>query len=214
MEEYEGVLIERCVKNRYPFLDNSERERICRITKALAKTETDGVFPSYNERFEFIKNAVESYFLKNESIVPGGFVDFRLREVYYNVEEMVARGADRFFEEKEFEEFTCLLSAFVSEKKPKETMIHILWQNGRVQLLNKRGRDVTEKYEKEFYSAAVKKGLGEEDLAISALISAAPEKIIFHSPPEKSPLKETVEKIFEGKCKLCTGCSICKKLEI
>lgn len=214
MEEYEGVLIERCVKNRYPFLDNSERERICHITKALAKTETDGVFPSYNERFEFIKNAVESYFLKNESIVPGGFVDFRLREVYYNVEEMVARGADRFFEEKEFEEFTCLLSAFVSEKKPKEAVMHILWQNGRVQLLNKRGRDVTEKYEKEFYSAAVKKGLGEEDLAISALISAAPEKIIFHSPPEKSPLKETVEKIFEGKCKLCTGCSICKKLEI
>ncbi len=213
MEEYEGVLIERCVKNRYPFLDNKERERICHITKALAKADAEGTFPSYNERFEFIKSAVEGYLLKNDSIVPGGFVDFRLREVYYNVEEMVARGADRFFDEKEFEEFTYLLSAFVSEKKPKEATVHILWQNGRVRLLNKRGRDVTEKYEKEFYSAAVKKGLGEEDLAISALISAAPEKIVFHSPPEKSPLKEAVEKIFEGKCKLCTGCNICKKLE-
>ena len=211
MNEYEGVLIERCVKNRYPFLDNSERERICHITKTLAKAEENLLFPSYSERFEFIKDAVRDYFLKNNSIVPGGFVDFRLREVYYNVEEMVARGADRFFEEKEFEEFVCLLSAFVSEKKPKEAVIHLLWENNRIRLFNKRGRDVTEKYEKEFYSAALKKGLGEEDLAISALISAAPERIVFHSPPEKSPLKETVEKIFDGRCKSCTGCNLCKK---
>ena len=211
MDEYEGVLIERCVKNRYPFLEKSERERICHITKALAKTEADALFPSYNERFEFIKNAALDYLLKNNSIVPGGFVDFRLREVYYNVEEMVARGADRFFDEKEFEEFAYLLSTFVSEKKPKEAVIHLLWQNGKVRLFNKRGRDVKEKYEKEFYPAALKKGLGEEDLAISALISAAPEKIVFHSPPEKSPLKETVEKIFDGRCKTCSSCSLCKK---
>ena len=122
MEEYEGVLIERCVKNRYPFLDNKERERICHITKALAKADAEGTFPSYNERFEFIKSAVESYLLKNDSIVPGGFVDFRLREVYYNVEEMVARGADRFFGEKEFEEFTYLCRLLFlrkSQRKPR-----------------------------------------------------------------------------------------------
>lgn len=210
MEEYEGVLIERCVKARYSLSDEFERQRIAEITKSLAKSETGEGFPGYRERFEYVKAAAEEYFLHNNTIVPGGFVDFRLREVYYNVEEMVARGAERFFDEKEIEEFTYLLSAFVAEKKPMEEKLHIVWQNGRVRLFNKRGRDVTEKYEKDFYSAALKKGLGEEDLAISAVISAAPKHLVFHAYPAASPLKETLEKIFEGKCRCCKGCSLCR----
>ncbi len=210
MDEYEAVLIDRCVKSRYSFSDKSEQERISEITKALAQSETVEGFPAYSERYEAVKKAVEEYFLKNSTIVPGGFVDFRLREVYYNVEQMVDCGAEKFFDEKELEEFTYLLSVFVSEKKPREELLHIVWTEGKVRLLNKRGRDVTDKYEKEFYAAAMKKGLGEEDLAISAVISAAPERIVFHSAPPKSPLKETLGKIFAGKCKSCMGCSICK----
>ncbi|MBQ6794769.1 MAG: putative sporulation protein YtxC [Clostridia bacterium] len=209
MEEYEAVLIDRCIKARYSLCNEKERKRIGEITRAIAKSE-DEFFPSYSERLKDVREAVEDYFLKNDTIVPGGFVDFRLKEVYYNVEEMVEKGAERYFAEKELEEFTFLLASFVAEKEPKEDKIHVLWQKSGVRLLNKRGRDVTEKYEKEFYLSALKKGLGEEDLAISALISAAPRELVLHCPPEKSPLKETLVKIFEGRFKVCTGCRICE----
>lgn len=210
MTEYESILIDRCVKSRYGFLDEEERIRIGEITKEIAKREQETGFPSYGERLKGVMAAAEKYLAENGTIVPGGFVDFRLREVYYNVEEMVARGAEQFFDEKETEEFTSLLSAFVKEKKPGEELIHLVWNNGSVRLINKRGRDVTDKYEREFYPAAIKRGLGEEDLAISAIISAAPERLVLHSPPAGSPLKETLEKIFSGRCKTCTGCNICK----
>lgn len=210
MTEYESILIDRCVKSRYSFLDEAEKKRISEITVEIAHREQDGGFPSYRERFERVREAAEKYLAENGTIVPGGFVDFRLREVYYSVEEMVARGAEQFFDEKELEEFTFLLSVFVKEKKPREDIIHLVWDNDSLRLINKRGRDVTDKYEKEFYPAAVKKGLGEEDLAISAVISAAPERLVFHRPPVSSPLKETLEKIFSGRCKTCTGCNICK----
>lgn len=209
MDEYEAVLIDRCIKARYSLCDEAEKKRIGEITRAIAKSE-DEFSPSYSERLRDVKDAVEEYFLKNNTIVPGGFVDFRFKEVYYNVEEMVEKGAEKYFTEKELEEFTYLLSVFVSEKKPKEEKMHVVWQREGVRLLNKRGRDVTEKYEKEFYVSALKKGLGEEDLAISALISAAPGELVLHCPPEKSPLKETLEKIFEGRIKTCPGCRICK----
>lgn len=210
MDEYEPVLIERCIKNRYDFLEEYERDRIYAITKKLAKDSEGEEFPGYEKRRSAVRAAVEKYLITNNTIVPGGFVDFRLREVYYNVEAMVAAGADAFFKEREFEEFTYLLSVFISEKESREEVLHILWEKGKIRLINKRGRDVTVKYEKEFYPAAYKKGLGEEDLAISAVISAAPGRLVFHSPPPSSPLKETLEKIFEGRCKVCTGCSICK----
>lgn len=211
MDEYEGVIIGRCVKARYDFLDSAERDRIISITKKLAKEYEGELFPSYEKRRERVKKALEEYFKANDKIVPGGFVDFRHRELYYSAEVMASEGAKRYFDEKEYEEFTHLLSAFISQKEAKEEVLHLVWSGGRVRLLNKRRRDVTEKYEKEFYSAAYKKGLGQEDLAISAVISAAPERLVFHCPPAFSPLKETLEKIFEGKCKTCQGCNICKK---
>lgn len=209
MQQYEPVLIDRCVKSRYSLSDKYEQEAISRITKEIAKSE--GFSPSYSERLAFVTKAVEEYFLKNDTIVPGGFVDFRLREVYYNVEELVDIGAQKYFDEKELEEFTYLLSVFVSQKKPMEECIHLVWTDDGVQLYNKRGRDVTDKYEKEFYAAALKKGLNEEDLAISAVISAAPEKLVFHNAPPSSPLKETLNRIFDKKCKSCQGCDFCKK---
>lgn len=211
MEEYEGVIIARCVKNRYDFLDSAERDKIIEIAKKLAREYKGEAFPTYEERLRAVKQAVEEYLESNSTIVPGGFVDFRHRELYYSAEFLTEEGAKRYFDEKEYEEFTYLLSLFIAEKESKEEVLHLLWTEGRVRLLNKRGRDVTEKYEKEFYPAAYKKGLGEEDLAISAVISAAPGRLVFHSPPPVSPLKETLEKIFEGKCKTCKGCNICEK---
>lgn len=211
MNEYESVLIERCVRTRFDFLSMDERARICALSKELAlKKDSCKDFPDYEKRRRIICEAVKKYGKENCGIVPSGFVDFRLRELYYYVEAMVECGADMFFKEKEYEEFTYLLRTFIEEKESREEVLHLLWVDGDVRLLNKRGRDVTVKYEKEFYHAAQKKGIGREDLAISAIISAAPEKLIMHSPPETSPLKEALEKIFEGRYKICTGCNICK----
>ena len=167
-------------------------------------------YPDFAQRRQIVLDALEKYSKENTSIVPSGFVDFRLRELYYFVEAIVSHGADLFFKEKEYEEFTHLLRLFIDQKESREQILHVIWQNDDVRLCNKRGRDVTVKYEKEFYQAAAEKGISREDLAISAIIAAAPEKLVLHSPPESSPLKDALQKIFGEKCKVCTGCNICK----
>ncbi len=210
MEEYEDVLIDRCVRNRYDFFESHEKERIASLAKKIAKESGSEAFPGYQERKAFVEDALQDYLENNDTIVPGGFVDFRLRDVYYFVEQMVDEGADMYLKEKEYEEFTYLLSLFIAEKESSEEILHILWKNEEIRLINKRGRDVTVKYEKEFLKAAGNKGIGKEDLAISAVISAAPEKIVLHSAPENSPLAETLMKIFGEHCKACKGCNICK----
>ena len=206
MDEYEKALIERSVKQNYAYLDIYEQNRIAEKSLTLARED----LTSYEKRRASVKEKVKEYLNECGSIVPRGFVDFRMRELYYTVQEIVQKGADLFFDEKEYEEFVRLLSILVSEKEISEAVLHILWKGENVVLLNKRGRDVTDKYEKDFLYAAKEKGLKSEDLAISAVISANPEKLIIHSE-KPSPLKETLVRIFGERAKVCTGCNICKK---
>lgn len=210
MDEYEPLLIERCVKSRYSFLEKYEQQKVTDLAKSLAREGADEQVPDYTHRKQAVISALEKYFEEYDTVVPGGFVDFRMRDIYYYAQTLADIGADMFFDEREYEEFTYLLSMFVQGKESCEEVIHLLWQEDDIRLINKHGRDVTDKYEKEFRLAAEGKDIGKEDLAISAVISAAPEKLIFHSPPESSPLKQTLAKIFAGRCKVCAGCSLCK----
>lgn len=209
-DEYEKVLIERSLKSRYGYLDKSEREEILKIAYDISMGDAD-TFPSYEERKNAVFKAVRDYVLEEKCVVPCGFADFRMREVYHWAEMVAEVSAEIYFDRREYEEFTSLLNMFLCEKEAKEEVIHLVMREGEVVLLNKRGRNVTEKYEKEFYSVAKGKNLSCEDLAISAVISAAPKKLVIHSFPNNSPLKETLLKIFSTRAKVCTGCSVCKK---
>lgn len=208
--EYESVIIERLVKRKYSFLEPCEAERVCALTKDIAKNGVCRNVPGFAERKKAVLEEVRAYIDEVGYVIPAGFVDFRMRQLYSFAEKMIDKGADLFFEEKEYEEFVYLLKLFVEEKESHEEVLHLVWEEGGIRLLNKRHRDVTDKYEREFYAAAAERGIGKEDLAISAVISAAPRRIVFHSPPQSSPLKETLSKIFEGRCSECSGCNICK----
>ncbi len=209
-EEYEEVLIERFVKANYSFMEPLEQQAVIEEAKGVAKNEKGGSFPKAEERQNIIYNSVLEYLSDNKVIVPCGFVDFRFRDEYFWVEGMCAMGADMYFDKREYEEFTYLLSVFVESKECKEEVIHVIWQEGIPLLFNKRGRDVTKKYQKDFILKAKTEDLTGDDMAISAIIAASPEKIVLHKPPV-SPLKNAVEKIFSQRCRICTGCNVCEK---
>lgn len=210
MEEYEGVIIEQCVKSNYSFLEENERQAIIKEAKLIAKEKDGIVQPDYGERRIAVYDAALKYLEENSVIIPCGFVDFRFRDFFFYTEKIVSLAYDIYFDKREYEEFTYLLSMFVASKEKKEEVIHVVWDEDKVYLYNKRGRDVTRKYEKEFLSMVKKHDINQEDLAISAVISAAPERLVLHTEKE-SPLRDALEKIYIGKCKVCTGCSFCKK---
>lgn len=213
LDEYEKVIIERCVRSAYPFLDDYEQKEIATITCDVAKNEICDEFPCYKNRKEFVKDKVREYLEEIDEIIPCGFADFRLRELYDYAGIMVDKGAKLYFDQREYEEFIRLLGLFVTAREPKEEVIHLLFDDG-IKLVNKRKRDVTKKYEREFLHTADKKGATGEDLAISAIIAAAPERLIIHKPPKASLLAKNLENIFSDRCSICKGCSICKNVEI
>ncbi|RYD06895.1 hypothetical protein N752_01845 [Desulforamulus aquiferis] len=51
-----------------------------------------------------------------------------------------------------------------------------------------------------------------EDLLISALITIAPNKIVFHTNLQDQPetTMETIKSVFAGRVSECSGCTLCK----
>ena len=209
-EEYERVLIERQVREDYSLLDEYEKREIIKEANLVSEDSEGLFFPDKNARKAEVEREVKEFLLENDTVIPRGFVDFRYRDLYFYVKKIVEEGAKRYFDKQEYEEFIYLLSMFVNSREKKEKTIHIIWDEEKVYLYNKRGRDVTDKYQKDFIGAAKKKNLNQEDLAISAVIAASPETLVLHTPP-KTPLSEALEKIYEGRVKVCKGCPICKK---
>ena len=203
--EYENAVINSCITECYPFLEQWERLRIEKYVQEEKVGEA-----AVKHRNE-VYSAVKMYLEENSQIIPRGFADFRLPGLNGYIRRLVKRSADRFFDEAEYEEFIALLAMLIEARESKESVLHVLWEGNDVRLLNRRGNDVTEKYETEFMLSAAACDANAEDLAVSAIISAAPEAVIMHNKPKNSPLGQTLKKLFKDKCTLCTGCNICKK---
>lgn len=203
--EYEAAVINAAITESYPFLEDWERRQIEKY--AIEEQKSD----AGTRHREEIYTAVKAYLQDNDKIIPRGFADFRLPNLTGYITRLVRKSADRFFDEAEYEEFIALLRMLIEARETKESVIHILWEGSDVRLLNRRGKDVTEKYEGEFLLSAAACDAKSEDLAVSAIISAAPEAVMLHNEPLSSPLGQTLRKLFGDKCSICTGCNICKK---
>lgn len=211
MDEYEPKLVDRSIELNYSFLERWEIDEIENIAHRLEWEDGNGEYPSFAEREAIVRKKLEEYLAVEKSVNPRGFADFRLKELSAYAEAIASNAADCYFAEKEYEEFVELLSIFISSRPSIEKTVHVLWKDGSVRLYNRFKRDITAKYEADFYEYSQSRGANDEDLAISALIAAAPERVILHLPPSSSPLAKTLKKIFGENCEICKGCSFCKK---
>ena len=211
MDEYEPLLIEKSIEKNYGFLERDELEQIGEIARKLEwSNDKNEIYPPFVQREALVRARVEEYLSDGSAIVPRGLADFRIRELSVFAEAISFEAAEDYFARREYEEFTSLLAMFISVRPSMEKVIHIVWEDGKIRLYNRRRRDVTDKYETEFLPLSEENGAKEEDIALSALIAAAPEKVVLHSPPD-SPFAETVKKVFEGRCAVCGGCDFCKR---
>lgn len=211
MDEYEPKMIERSIEMNYSFLDKCEIDEIEKIARRIEWEGESGDYPPFARREALVRERLEDFLATEGSVHPKGFADFRVKELSVYAEAMASEAAERYFEEREYEEFAYLLRMFVSSRRSSEKVVHVVWDGGDIRLYNRFKRDITKKYEADFYEASSRNGAKEEDMAISAIIAAAPEKLVLHSPPEGSPLAKTLEKIFEDSCEVCRGCSLCRE---
>ncbi|MDF9408587.1 MAG: YtxC-like family protein [Pelotomaculum sp. PtaB.Bin013] len=162
-----------------------------------------------------ILNKILDYLKLNNSIIIDGFIRFRLKEYINELKDATDKAVDDFLLEREYREFIELLKYFVEIQEPRAYMVHVLINNvGAFKLYDDKTQPVRSDYLGGFLVDMMDSEINYEDMLVSALVTIAPQKIIFHHKKNDrySATIETIKKVFDGRVSECPGCELCTPL--
>lgn len=169
---------------------------------------------------ESIQKKLYKYFIEENAdiIILEGFICFRILNCFRELEKLIDSTVEEYLTSKEYESFMDLLKQFVDAQKPMLQSIHIKTEgSGQYLLYDENFETITKSYilDLEYENSETYKEvyINEDDFLLSALISLAPKKIIFHNIHniKNNQLYNTIQKIFPKRISICNGCSLCVK---
>ncbi|GAB6157288.1 putative sporulation protein YtxC [Desulfotomaculum varum] len=218
INHWEKAILTDFIRENYYFFNEDEQQVIFQY----AQTYTNGerVLPGRMDRLDrknmIIKRLVE-FLEQNDSIVIDGFINFRLKEYLNEIKEAVDQAVDDYLMEREYREFIQLLKYFVEIQEPKAELVNVLINDkGSYKLFDAQNHPISSEFLEGFILDIIDHEINYDDLLISALITIAPKKIIFHgSLPDQNGVVEdtitTIKQVFEGRVSRCNGCQLCQK---
>jgi len=164
-----------------------------------------------NRKSKILKKVLD-YLKINDNIIIEGFIRFRLKEYINELREATDKAVDDFVLEREYKEFIQLLKYFVEIQEPRADIVHVLINAGGLfKLFDDKMQPIRSDYLGGFLIDMMDNEINYEDLLVSALVTIAPKKIIFHFKMDErySATIETIKNVFAGRVNECLGCERC-----
>jgi len=212
---WEGYIIKKIIMESYYYLGEEERNTILNYTLGL--TNNTGEFINEDDfqrlrRKTKILNKLLEYLKHNDRINIDGFIKFRLKDYMEELYDLVEKAVDEFMIEREYKEFIQLLRYFVDIQEPRLDLVHVIvLHSGVFKLLDESQKVINSEYLEDYVVDLIDSEINYEDLLISALISIAPQKVVFHRIHKNyaAGALDTIKNVFAGKVEECTGCDVC-----
>jgi putative sporulation protein YtxC len=197
--------LEEMLDRQYFYFPNHERREIINLSEKVwqkEREEEQSLRPGVSCR---LKEMLE----RQDYLNIHGLVMFRLPEWRAALRRCLDQAVDDFLMEKEYQEFIKLLKYFVQLQEPKVYQVHVaLDQQGNLVLLDQNYNYIEgPKQGADWEETAGDK----DDLLISTLITAAPQKIVLHRQVhvQYPRATDTLKHVFEKRVSLCRRCKIC-----
>ena len=221
----EKFFVTKIIENNYGYFDPEERQALLEKAMIYLNNYDDemeylsGLDPygsinylSQIERKERVLDRILNYLQQNNSLIIEGFIRFRLKDYFLELESAVEQASEDIILEKEYKEFIRLLKYFVEIQEPKMEEVNIIMnEDGEFRLLDNEGQIIDNEYLEGIILQMADDDIDYEDLLVSALISIAPENLMIHF--QNHPVIETLESIFEDRVTYCPGCAYCDDRE-
>ncbi|ABO50138.1 conserved hypothetical protein [Desulforamulus reducens MI-1] len=214
LNQWEKAIMADVIKENYFFFNEDEKKIIYQYSQDYAKGER--VFIGCMDRLDrknlIIKRLVE-FLEQSNNLVIDGFIRFRLKDYINEIKEAVDQAVDDFLMEREYREFIQLLKYFVEIQDSKVDVVNVLMnQRGTYKLYDENNEPISSEFLEGFILDIMDNEINYEDLLISALITMAPNKIVFHFGASHKPETtiDTIKHVFEGKVEECPGCKLCQ----
>ncbi|ACV63214.1 sporulation protein YtxC [Desulfofarcimen acetoxidans DSM 771] len=211
---WESYIIKKIILESYYYFEEEERNTILNYTLGLTNNTAEISEVDFHKlrRKTKILNKLMEYLKNNDRINIDGFIRFRLKDYMEELYDMVEKAVDEFMMEREYKEFIQLLRYFVDIQESRLEMVHVIVLNSGVfKLLDEKQKVINSEFLEGYVMDLIDSEINYEDLLISALISIAPQKIVFHRMDDNSAFNSltTLKNVFTGKVQECSGCDIC-----
>lgn len=212
----EQYFVLKIVEHNYAYFEADERQQI--LEKAMLDLKSysspgSGNYLPQIDRKDRVLTRIFDYLKSNNELIIEGFIRFRLKDYFSELENAVERAVEDYMMEKEYLEFIRLLKYFVDIQEPKTGPVSIiLREKGVFRLLDQNGMTIDNEYLEGFIAQMMENEVDYGDLLISALISIAPSRITVHFD-KNHPVVETLNSIFGSRVKFCPGCELCEMSE-
>ncbi len=211
----EVKLIDKILQSNYSFLSNDERKFILNQLNFFLENEFyyDNMEIPYkiNRKAKTLYKIID-FLTYNDTIHVMGFLKFRLKSYFEELNDVIDRAIEEYMMEKEYKEFIKLLKYFVNIQEPKIDVLNIIVdKDGRYHLHDENLKAINDDYIRALAKDFVDNDLSYDDLLISALITIAPKKIVIHyaSNIKNKEIIETIKNIFDKSLYMCNNCRIC-----
>lgn len=211
IEDLEDVLLKRIVEENCTTFLAEEKDIIWQNASQSVKDLERNVETS-KQRKKIVFQRILDYLEDNCVFSIEGFLRFRLRDYYNQLEENVTKGVENFVMEKEYREFIRLLRYFVEMQEPRMEEVHVFWKNKNFQIVDSNGKKINNDLLEDFALDLFDEGINQGDLLVSTLITISPLTIVLHSKEQKE-IVDTVKSIFTSRVIICKGCPFCNSEE-
>lgn len=215
LNHWEKAILKEIIRENYYYFNDDEKSTI--LQYSVKYTNGERIIPGQMDRRDrksnIIKKLVE-YLGQNDSIVIDGFIRFRLKEYINDIREAVDQAVDEYLMEREYREFIQLLKYFVEMQEPKVDIVNVVInRKGAYNLFDGEHKPINSEFLEGYILDIMDNEINYEDLLISALITIAPNKIVFHSAMQDKPetTMDTIKSVFGERVSECSGCKLCQK---
>lgn len=194
---------------KYDEVDDVKRE----VINVLLKSEYKILDKFFTDKKNIILQKIKSCVEENNVINIDGFVRFRMKYLFNEIEMIVDRVVEKHMVEKEYNEFIKLLKYFVDVQESKIDEINIIIDKlGSYVILDKNNNNICDLFLDDLNDIDDPVvNINKDDLLISGLITNSPQKIILHGAENSLNMEiiETIKQVFENRVNFCCGCLNC-----
>ncbi|MBL0386348.1 putative sporulation protein YtxC [Tumebacillus sp. ITR2] len=212
---WERSEMERIVANDFYYYAADEVEYLAdSAVRMLAELkDADGM----SLRRRHIVDSVAEQLANSRELLVEGLLRFRMHALQADLHRVIEQAIDEYLMELEYQEFVKLLRYFLQAQEPGVPLLHMVCHEEGVspRLFDGEGRPLVLD---EIEGAKQQQNLRDCGVMIeetmSALISAAPQKVHIHLAHGRDlvpPIVETVKKVFAESAVLCSDCPLCEE---
>ena len=174
--------------------------------KSFENIITDMMVNSYEHknRIHLIEKKLKEFCENSNSFCVDGFVNFRLKELEEDFEDVVEECIREYLLENEYNEFINMIKYFVSVQSPLFLSVEVFYGDNIVVIGD--GKNITERCINEFKSEFDNVLNDRDDFLLNSLISIAPKRIVIIQKNNylNEEFKKTLLGIFGDKLKIKT----------